>query len=476
MGGLTLAVRDENSEVNLWDFMGLPIGLLYDRDSTSLDLWVDHRMRKLDLTRGGIEREVDRGSGTDIASETIIRSGRKLAVGTGLGHVGIARALPFSDGVYTNDEISLPVIAPVATGNFGSRVAWGLRGVVGRETLDRNWWADHNKGGKIELDRSGEQVPPPNFFAPDHSQITVGGIGVSLGYRHPRWGEGAVFFDYRRDRLQHAQVATRHIFELEEPRDVKRFGAAATIRPRSRVEVGAAVGRELFDSKENYRFTLSGGSIDPPLTARGDRVLRNVRREFFRLRGQADLDPLPVTVGAAMRVAYDRTNESAPRGHTSDFNVFALNIASDTLAAPPLVEDQRQAVRTIELGGGVSTHLLERRATVGAELRWFRDAIEGTDRLRRQQGWEARAGGEVKVTHRWAGLAGIRHRKEDQDRFTPRNEFLTDRLTLGVRREGFMKLNLQAYGYHEWRRTDYPDPREWGGSATGFGLLASREF
>ena len=35
LGGMSLAIDDENNEINLWDFAGSSLGLVFDRDSTS---------------------------------------------------------------------------------------------------------------------------------------------------------------------------------------------------------------------------------------------------------------------------------------------------------------------------------------------------------------------------------------------------------------------------------------------------------
>src|SRR5262249_25531613 len=41
LGGMSLLFDDENNEINLWDFAGSSLGLIDDRDSTSLDVFLD---------------------------------------------------------------------------------------------------------------------------------------------------------------------------------------------------------------------------------------------------------------------------------------------------------------------------------------------------------------------------------------------------------------------------------------------------
>jgi len=91
-------------------------------------------------------------------------------------------------------------------------------------------------------------------------------------------------------------------------------------------------------------------------------------------------------------------------------------------------------------------------------------------------GWEARLGGEYLLSeHLWL-RGGYRHHREDQDTETPRNELVADRATFGLEYGGWRQWTIEAYGYREWWRTDFPDPQELGGPGTGFGLTLRRLF
>lgn len=50
MGLLRIAIEDENNEINLFDYVGSPAGLLNDRDTTSVDLQYDFARNRVDWT------------------------------------------------------------------------------------------------------------------------------------------------------------------------------------------------------------------------------------------------------------------------------------------------------------------------------------------------------------------------------------------------------------------------------------------
>jgi len=476
MGGLGLAVRDEYNELNLWDFAGLPLGLAADRDSTSLDLWLDSGGRTFDRRFGSIEQETERRRDTQLAGETVVRSGA-LAVGADFGTFSFRRGAPFGDRTHLTRNGSQPAFVPMASGHLVGALRWGLRGLVARERFHEQVWSDVQKGDRIGVGSTGDRLEAPNLFFPEDTKADALGLGASLGYARGSQVESGVYFDYRHEKLETDLETVRSIYNADEPRDVLGYGAAVIVRPRAHVEVGGAVGREWYASKENYRFTLSGGSVDPPFSGRGEKALHGDRRDFVRLRGQADLPHTPVTVGAAFRVSYDRAQQQAIEGRPSDFNDFIqTRVAGDTIQAPPIVENQLAETRSIEFGGGASVRALESRATVGAEYRRFRDARSGDLLLARATGWEARAGGELAVTRRWTARVGYRHHFEDQDSETPRNELVADRASVGLAYEGLFHFTVEAYGYREWWRSDYPDPEELGGPGSGLGLFLRRLF
>jgi len=385
---------------------------------------------------------------------------------------------PAGDGTHQTGIGSQPALAPSLAGRLFGRLHYGLSALFGRETQDIQLWRDQLAGGRIEATPKGEQAPPVNFFSPEAAKSTFAGVTASLGYRHPRWGIGSLYVQYRHEDVKWNQSETRHLFELQEPRNLVGFGAAGVVNLEPKIQVGAAVGREYYSSREKYRFTLSGGSTDSPLTGRGDHSFHDHWAKYVRARMQADVPDVPLTLGAAVRVAFDRETQTAAQGHPSDFNDFVLeSVAGDTIVAPGLVATGRTESRTLEFGGGASYRLMENRGTLGAEYRHFRDAVNGSLVFATSTGWEARAGGEYRFLPRWTGRLGYRHHREDADVNTPRNEAVADRASLGVEYSNlFRKWSLEAQAYREWWRTEYPDPRETGGPGMGFSLMATREF
>jgi len=478
MGGLGLAVRDTYNQINLWDFGGLPLGLATARDSTSLDLWINGVGRTLDERSGGISYDVDRQHDSQYAGEGVVRSRtRSLSVGADAGSFAFRRGEPFGDQSHTTNNGNQPIFVPVATGRLRGPIHWGLRGILGKETSHRQDWEDQVKNGEVKLTPQGAQLAPPNLFTPDDIQVPIYGIGVSLGWFKSKKWEAGPYYDYRRENVSTSLETARSIYGTTENRDIQGYGVAATGRPRKGTEVGAEVGRELFSSKENYHFTLSGGSVDNPFTGRGERLLRGVRHDYLNLRVQSDIEGTPLTIGAAYRVHFDHSQIQGMEGRPSDFNTFVLErVAPDTIQAPSLVESGITETRGIDFGGGASLRLLEKKATVGAEYRHFRDALSGTFVSARATGWEARAGGEYLVHKNIVVRAGYRHHSEDQDTNTPQNELVADRATAGVQYGGWRPWTIEGYGYHEWWRTDYPDPQELGGPGTGLGFTLRRLF
>lgn len=477
MGGLGLAVRDTYNQINLWDFGGLPLGLATARDSTSLDLWVNGVGRTIDERQGGVAYDVDRQHDSQYAGEGVVRSGN-LAVGADVGSFAFRRGIPYGDQSHLTDNGNQPAFVPVATGRLlKGPLHWGLRGIIAKETFHQQLWQDEVKNGEVNLKPSGTQLAQPNLFSPDVVSTPIYGLGVSLGWFHNDKWQAAPYFDYRRENVAATLETVRSTYSTTENRDIWGYGLAVIAHPIANTQVGAEVGRELFASKENYFFTLSGGSVDAPFTGRGERLLRSVRHDYLNLRVQSDLKNVPVTVGAAYRISFDFDQVQGMEGRPSDFNTFiAERVSPDTIQAPALVETGINETRGVEFGGGASWHFEEKKGLVGAEYRHFRDALGGTFSLAMTTGWEARAGAEYQVARYFVVRAGYRHHAEDRDTDSPRNELVADRATGGLAYTGWRRWTVEGYGYHEWWRTDYPDPQELGGPGTGLGLTLRRLF
>jgi hypothetical protein len=477
MGGLGLAVRDEYTELNLWDFAGLPLALPEDRDSTSLDLWLGKSGVSLDRLESGVHHEVDRFGATNAAGEVVLRSGRS-AIGADFGFLSVHHGLPFADSEHVADKVSQPAVRPVATGRLWRGLRWGLAVLLGQEKTETTWWHDEVTGDRVKLLAKGLQIAPPSQFTTDEGKVGISGTTASLGYRHPRWGSVGLYYDRRWERIRSNLDANRSIYELSEPRDWTGYGAAAIVAPRESVEVGLMAGREYYRGLQEFRFTTSGGSNAEPLTARGNRQRDDGRQDFVQARILGDVPGLPITFGGALKVAYAEANQDpAVEPDGSDFNSFVLlRAAGDTASAPQLVEYLHQTSRRVEWGMGASYRFLSNRATVGLEYRSQRDARVGSEVLRRAKDWQVSVGGQYDVTEHWSGFVGYRHGRSDYDTFTLLNENLVDRFSVGAAGEVMRKWRVQCEVSDEWHRTDYPDPGELGGSGLGFGLQLTRGF
>src|SRR5262249_50415030 len=180
-------------------------------------------------------------------------------------------------------------------------------------------------------------------------------------FHKEKW-QAATYFDYRRENVSTTLETVRSTYGTTENRDIQGYGVALIAHPIANTQVGFETGRELYASQENYRFTLSGGSVDPAFTGRGERLLRSVRHDYLNLRVQSDLQGTPVTVGAAYRISFDHEQIQGMEGRPSDFNTFIQErVAADTIQAPPLVETGISETRGVEFGGGASLHFQERK-------------------------------------------------------------------------------------------------------------------
>jgi len=477
MGGLVLSVRDEYTELNLWDFAGIPIGMVEDQDSTRLDLWADRDGLTLDQTEGDVDREVARYRSFDVAGQAIMRFGRS-AIGLGAGSLGVTRGEPFADQEHVNEDVGQPVLQATATGHLWKGIRWGLGALFADESRKDTWMRDEVVDGRVELTTEGEQLMPPSLFAADRAEVGVSGYSLALGYDVKRVVNTALYYGTRREEVEWHQKATRSIYDVAETRHWTQFGLGVIVKPRAGVDVGVALGREYWADPEVYRFSLSGGSNADPTTVRGNRRETQVRHDYAHIRAQADLPSLPVTLGGSYRVGYERGIQNPVAVTPDDFNNYVqYRAAVDTLEAPPLVAALRRDLRSVGWGLGGSYRFLEERAVAGVEYEWDRVAGDGTEYRVRTDTWQVRAGGQYDLSPAWAALAGYRHTSQDADAYSERNEMVADRASLGVvARRLLPGWEITGELYKEWQSTDYPDPDELGGSGTGFGLLVGRSF
>src|SRR5215831_12471792 len=132
MGGLTLTVPDHNLTYSLWDFARIPVGLVDDDTTSTVDL--DPGSDALSSVRtleDGRERQnlAARRTGTGI--EAVYRSRES---GGGFGYVGDLSSLRYDQPVTTESELRQSVLRPAGTAIlsgvvprfFHRHLEWGL--------------------------------------------------------------------------------------------------------------------------------------------------------------------------------------------------------------------------------------------------------------------------------------------------------------------------------------------------------------
>jgi hypothetical protein len=477
MGDLVLSIRDDYTRINLWDFAGVTAGAGIDRDSTSLDVWVSGGDGSLDQTQGDGKTEILSTRNLEGAGEGIIRFSETLSMGVNAGVVSQRVAEPYADGLSQSLGQTYAQLMLFGSGRLVGPVLWGLSGIAGSESAARKWWVEERNGSDVNLGAGGTSSRAPNFFVPTDGSLDLLGLGGSLAYWDPRLGTGALYLRYRGEDLVWEQDGERYTYGQSQPRDVTTLGAAFIWDGLGWGELGIDFGREYWETTEDFRFTLSGGSTDKPFQGRGNRAYENRTQEYFKLRLQADVPGTKLTIGGWGATRYDRQHQSPAMSTPNDFNTWVIGaVTRDTLSAPALVKDLVEENRILELGGGGSYKLRQETIIVGTEFWWRRNAVSGTDQDRRPQGWELRLGGEWLINEKWEARLGWNHLDEDRDWLTMLNEWKRDRLSLGGRWYTGAGWALDGYLWTNWWRTAYADPSGPGGTTFDAGLLCTKQF
>ena len=472
LGGMNLAIDDENNEINLWDFAGSSLGLLMDRDSTSLDAFLDTKSGSDRNTFGGVDREALKTRGLNVGMQAVGRSRGKFAAGLDATYNADGLRFPVQDNLYLDHTASVPLGIPTVNGVIKGKIGWGAHLLFANESSSDDRRLENTSGSTVDLD-GGDLVPSRTPFTPNSNKNNVNGYGVGLGWYGIKDLEFGINWDQVKNHLRASNTDPRRVYETEERVKSNEWSFAATAHP-SQVRIGAQVGQRKYDSTEEYRFSLSGGLNGPPLASRGDRAYHDLEQKYVRTR--IAVTPKAVEgllVGAEWNVRYDRV-DTAPGTGTGNFNDFMASIASDTLGIVPNVIDARSELRHVNGGLGVG-YRVNTRILLGAEAHKYRSNFDADLSHVEQTIKEFRGGVEYAVNARWTGRVGGYHRAIDDDTNEPNNESVANALTAGV---GYLKGTWNVDGGFEFgqRSTDYPDPTDRNGSTFRFVLYNRWSF
>ncbi|MEP7028348.1 MAG: hypothetical protein ABI960_07125, partial [Candidatus Eisenbacteria bacterium] len=396
LGGLSLAIADENNEINLWDFAHSSLGLLGDRDSTSMDVYLDRGGLTDQHTVGTLDRELARNRRGLLGFQAVGRTPGRFAVGVDVGYLTTNLRVPAQDGLYLERNITTPVAIPTLNGRFGGGAwGWGAHLTLGARASTDDLRFESLKNGRVELAR-GDLVATPNPFVVDHGKTRVGGFGIGLGWSGIKGLETAINWDRISDRVRTSNTNAHRVFETEEPQASNEISFAAIAHP-GWATVGAQVGSSRFDSKEEYRFSLSGGLNGPPTVARGDVLYRAFRQKWMRTR--VALEPpgfRALTLAGDFAVRYDK-DLADPSTAPGNYNDFQQSIAGDTLGIAQPVLASKAELRHWSGGVGVG-YRLSARTRVGIEGHVYQNTRDGAALHVRQRIKDLRGGLEFAVT------------------------------------------------------------------------------
>lgn len=472
MGRLGLAVRDRDNHIDLWDFAGNPVGIV-DTDTMSV---FEVRPRSTSgsgihdvYTPAGIGRERQ-----DMALRTFgvaYEAWQRTGGGTAYGLVGSFQSLrqdaPFDIGTERRSEYSQPSVMPVLSGAMPFLLPERLRyALFGHYTYTSNKDVYReivsNAIGDY-VDQDGQQVEPPDFFAPDEYTIAGLGGGAALSYDFGAPMKAAVSFDYTTNDIEGTNEGSRYAGETIETRPYRR-GQASMVGKWADLAYGADVRGWKAASEQEWVFTISAGAGANPLAGRGKLLERREEGTSLRTRARWTLGDLEIGAGYATFYRQVEVLAPSPFDETS-LNDFIAKVfytaGADTLVLPDSVSSGTREERAWDAGGGASWRLPGGRGLVGVEGHYrrkiFSDDVAGIGPKR--FGWDVRAGIEYPVVPALDIRAGYIRRWEDRDDFTELNEYLSNAATFGIGLHPEGSLWSVDSGYvFEWTQADFGDP------------------
>ena len=467
LGGMSLAISDENNEINLWDFAGSSLGLLGDRDSTSLDVFLDSRAASDRHTFGNQDREAVHTRHFNVGLQAVGRNPGKFAAGLDAGYLSTGAQFPVQDDIYLDHSASIPLGIPTLNGVIGGKFGWGAHLTFANEKASDDRRLESFDGTTVDLE-DGELIESRTPFTPNENKTSVNGFGLGVGYYGLKDVQFAINWDRLKDHVRASNENPRRVYETEERITSDEFSVAAIVSP-SWINAGVQAGKRGYDSKEEYRFSLSGGLNGPPLSSRGDRLSNDMEQKYLRVRVAVEPPAIAgLLVGADWNVRYDRLDVTPATG-AGNFNDFMDDIASDTLGIVPDIIQTRSELRHVNGGLGVG-YRVNPRILVGLEAHAYRSSFDGEQTIQKQEIKDFRGGIEFAVTSQWTGRVGGFHRTIDEDDHEPNDESVSNAFTAGVGWSRSSRYQLDAGFELGKRSTDYPDPTDRDGSTFRFVL------
>lgn len=466
LGRMSLALDDENNEINQWDFGGSSVGLLDDRQGNALDIFLDSGARQAVRTVNGLTRQVDRVGGTVLGVSAVARTAGKFAFGFDAGFQGLGAGTPREFGTYQDQSVGLAEAKATFSGRLmEQKLGWGAHLGFGRETLESRRKTQPLENGELILS-GGETIEDNDAFLINQGSSSTTRYGLGVGWMAAGWGDVSLNWDHAKATVLGDNTTRRRIYEVEEPRGTDVLSLSTTLRPAAWITFGGTVGSGGFDAVETFRFTQSTGQGSAPIQGRGARLSRTVDGEFLRTRVALAPPSLPaLQVGADLSVRYGKEVIDAADGAV-DFNAFRESLEEFGIGLVPSILDEQQEVRHWDAGLGLG-YAVSPKLKLGVEGHRGNDARDGTGVRLRRRVTDLRAGLEYAVAADWQARLGGWRRGLDEDVYTANNEGVAAAITLGAGfRPAGSRYAIDAGVEFLDRSTDYPDPSD--GTGSGF--------
>jgi hypothetical protein len=219
-------------------------------------------------------------------------------------------------------------------------------------------------------------------------------------------------------------------------------------------------------SSEDWRFSVSAGTVQEALAGSGRRLSREESGSLVRARARWVAGPLEL--GASYAANYTRVGITPPlSGDPGSFNTFWDLVThrqrADTLAIPDSVVANTTRERGRDGAVGATWRLSKNRGLVGVEFHRgggrVQQTLSGTGP--EPATWDARLGLEWRLNPSFVGRGGYVHRFLDRDEQIADDEYVGNTMTLGFGlAPAGTTWGIDAGYAFEWRRTDYGDPTQ----------------
>lgn len=396
MGGLSIAVPDEQRELNLYDYGRMTSGLLWDGDSRRWDFWSSDDSRIVDQTDEGGVRTRNRIGVLEYGARMSWRTGDRRALG----------------GEYVFDQLDRSLERGDVSRTRGPR--WGFFGAqrVGRLAL----------GGSIALTSDNEDLTTTDVFSIRHKSSGSRFVG-SVAYRGVSFDLGLQAEGQTNSITGLSRDESRfHEDEFTWRRPVQIYSGALVWRPTARLEGGVRGRGYSLEGRQEAQISWS------------DRMPSNPGREQFQARtGAFSEEGDGVEFGSRWNFAIAEDVRVAAEGEFGE--------RSDDVIEGDNFKGSRRASSTKDswsrAGGGASSAWMDGRLRVGVEGWHYRNVRKETTNLgdkteTTSRVIELRAGVEYFMGQNLALRAGYSRNAEDADLDAPRTLGVGNGVTIGL--------------------------------------------